>query len=276
MVHKVALDLDKNTWHPSALPGQIVLVSTANAAGEPNVAPKSWVTMAALAGPIIAFGCNTTHTTYQNIAANGEFVINIPGEPLAERVWSLTQTQGSERLSRSGLTLVPARVVAPSIVEECRAHFECRLESVKQYGNEVLVFGRVVAASIDGGCQNGTPPEQYFQLRPIFFLEEGVYGTIDGAKWAGAERPTSHPLFVVQVGDRPGGRDENVVREHFAFLRGLRSKGQLLLGGPFPGGPGGMYVLNAPSLDQAEAAARQDPLVQAGAPHTVRAWTRTF
>ena len=276
MGNKVALDLDKNNWHPSVLPGQIVLVSTVDAAGEPNVAPKSWVSMAAQAGPVMAFGCNTEHTTYRNLAATGEYVINIPGEPLAKRVWSLARFHGSERLRRSGLTLSAARVVKPSIIEECCAHLECRLDSVKQYGKEVFVFGRVVAASIDAGCQTGTPPEQYFLLRPIFFLEKGIYGTVDGAKWVDAERLTQHSLFVVQVGDPPGGRDENVVREHLAFLRELSSKGRLLLGGPFVGGPGGMYISSASLLEEAEEAARRDPLVQAGAPYTVRAWTRTF
>ncbi|MDO8691987.1 MAG: flavin reductase [Dehalococcoidia bacterium] len=276
MGRKVAFDPDLNTWQPSVLPGQVVVVSTVNAAGEPNIAPKSGVIVAAAAGGVIAFRCNVEHTTYRNIAAQGEFVVNIPGEPLAERVWSLSETHGGERLKQAGLTLIPAQVVAAPIVEECRAHLECRLDDSKQFGSEVVVFGKVVSASIDGDCLEGTAPERYFGLRPVFSLEKGVYGTLDGAKWIGTERSTNHSLFVVRVGDRPGGRDEEVIRGHFAFLRSLRAKGVLLLGGPFAGGPGGMYILTAASVDQAEELALQDPLVRAGGPHTTKAWLRTF
>ncbi len=275
MGRKVALDPDMSTWQPSVLPGQIVVVSTVNAAGEPDIAPKSGVTVAPASG-VIAFRCNVEHTTYRNIAARREFVVNIPGEPLAEQVWSLSATHGSERLKQAGLTLIPAQVVAAPIVEECRAHVECRLDDTKEFGSDVFIFGKIVSASIDDDCLEGTPPERYFGLRPVFSLEKGVYGTLDGAKWIGTERSTSHSLFVVRVGDRPGGRDEEVIRGHFAFLRSLRSKGVLLLGGPFVGGPGGMYILKAASVEQAEEIAATDPLVLAGGPHTTKAWIRTF
>lgn len=71
-VRKAAFDVDKHRWHPSVLPGQIVLVSTVNENREPNLAPKIWLTMAAFAGPILAFGCNTEHTTYRNVVATGD------------------------------------------------------------------------------------------------------------------------------------------------------------------------------------------------------------
>jgi hypothetical protein len=38
---KVAFDPDKHTWRPSPLIGQIVLVTTLNADGASNIAPKS-------------------------------------------------------------------------------------------------------------------------------------------------------------------------------------------------------------------------------------------
>src|SRR5262245_22108941 len=117
---KVSLALDKGTWHPSMIPGQIVLVSTVSAQGEPNLAPKCWITMAAFSGPILAFGCNTAHATYQNILATRAFVVNIPAEPLAERIWLLMRFHGAERLWRSGFTFQPAQKVQPPLIAECR------------------------------------------------------------------------------------------------------------------------------------------------------------
>ena len=41
MKAKANLNPDKGTWHPSPLIGQIVLVTTLNADGTSNIAPKS-------------------------------------------------------------------------------------------------------------------------------------------------------------------------------------------------------------------------------------------
>lgn len=172
---KVALPLDKHEWHPSMLAGQIVLVSTLDARAQPNVAPKSWVTMVAFAGPIVAFGCNVTHTTYANVLETREFVVNVLSEPLAARAWALSDLHGDQRLHDSGLTLVAVSVVTAPLVEECPAHLECTLDDVKIYGDEVFIFGRVVAASIDARCTQGAPPDQYELLAPVFFLEGGTF-----------------------------------------------------------------------------------------------------
>jgi hypothetical protein len=48
---KVSLAPDKRGWHPSPIMGQIVLVTTLNADGVSNVAPKSWISMVAFEPP---------------------------------------------------------------------------------------------------------------------------------------------------------------------------------------------------------------------------------
>jgi flavin reductase (DIM6/NTAB) family NADH-FMN oxidoreductase RutF/uncharacterized protein YciI len=274
---KVAFDPDKHGWHPSVLPGQIVLVSTVDADGTPNVAPKSWVTMAAFAGPIVAFGCTEEHLTLRNVEATGEFVVNVVAEPLTDVVWEMVRSRGRERLRRSGLTLVAAQRVRPPLVLECPAHLECELDDVKRYGAEALVFGRIVAASIDRDCTEGSLPDRYFRLRPVFFLEEGVYGSLDTAKRVGGGRPADQPFYVVEIGPLPDDAD---LEGHLAFLRRLRDDGRLLAAGPCDTGgshgPGELLLLQAPTPADAEAIAGEDPLVRGGAQVLVRSWTRTF
>ena len=282
---KRALKLNKQAWHPSVLPGQVVLVSTVNADGAPNIAPKSWIMMAAFHGPMLAFGCNATHATCQNALATGAFVVNVPDGSLVERIWALPETHGAERIRCSGFTLRPASQVAPPLIEECRAHLECELNDVKYYGDEVVLFGKVVAFSVDEDCVAGEPADQYFALRPLFFLEGGTYGVIDAARQVGRPWPIEQgSLFVVQLGPFPPAEDrDTLIADHVAFLQGLRTSGKLLLAGPFADGEvrdapaeGGLYVVREPSRAAVEALTRQDPLVRAGARCVVRAWTRTF
>jgi len=179
---KTPFPLDKHAWHPSLLAGQIVLVTTLDERGLPNVAPKSWVTMVAFDGPVLGFGCNVGHATYRNAVAGGEFVVNVVPAAIAEEVWALIQRHGVMRVEESELTLVPATAVRPPIVAECRAHLECRLDDVKRYGDEVFVFGRVVAASIDDDCLLGGSDDQYGRLDPVFFLEAGTFARLEAPR----------------------------------------------------------------------------------------------
>lgn len=277
---KVAFPADKADWHPSVLPGPVVLVSTVDPQGEPNIAPKSWISMMAFRGPVLAFGCHRAHATARNAEAAGEFVVNIPPEALAERIWAMPASHGAERIRRSGLTLLPARRVAAPLIAECKAHLECKFEDVTRIGAEVVVFGRVVAASIDADCLGSSLADQYFRLRPLFFLEEGVYGTIDTAKRVAAASPAQQPLAVVELYPAPGRPDDGAAADaHMAFLRSLRDSGVLMMAGPYQDGdsarPAGMYVLAVPE-DQAREIAEADPLIRAGARCAVRRWTRTF
>jgi flavin reductase (DIM6/NTAB) family NADH-FMN oxidoreductase RutF len=171
---KVSLGTDKRGWRPSPLPGQIVLVTSIDAAGTPNVAPKSWISMVAMGPPaIVMVGCRRDHRTARNIEATGEFVINVPPAALAERVWTLIdQDPGVDRFTRGGFTPIPAERVSAPRIAECRAHLECRLEGTQAWGLEVTLFGRIVAASVDAAAAVGTPEVQYGALAPCFFLED--------------------------------------------------------------------------------------------------------
>jgi len=172
---KRPLPLDKHRWHPSPLPGQVVLVTTVDTEGRLNVATKSWISMAAFGPPpVVMFGCNLDHATARNALDGEEFVINVPGDDLAEVCWNVGTDQavrGEDRFAANGLTPIPAeRTQAPRIAE-CRAHLECELDSHRTWGKEVAIFGCVVAASVDGVLLEGDRESRYQALAPIFFLE---------------------------------------------------------------------------------------------------------
>lgn len=180
---KVSISVYKADWHPCPLLGQLALVTTVSADGVPNVAPKNWLSMMVGRPPIVALGCNLGHHTAQNILATGEFVLNFPGDDLAATVWRAGLKGDHERdprdIERLGLTPIPALAVRPPRIAECRAHLECRLESAKEYGQEIVLFGQIVAASIDEAALEGDPAERYAYLRPIVYLEDRIYGVVE-------------------------------------------------------------------------------------------------
>jgi len=218
------------------------------------------------------------------VVETGCFVLNIPDESLVGPIWALIERHGAERTLASGWTLLDGAAVAAPRIAEFRAHLECVHDRTIHWGPEVLIVGRVVAGSIDEACRAGGPLEQYASLRPVFFLEDGTYGRIDGARRVGAACPAGdalHYLVSVHAGELPAPVGRDVLEAHVRHLRELQDAGHLVFGGAFdddpaPGGATGLYALRCSTLDEARVMADADPLVQAGAAVHVRRWRRSF
>jgi len=176
MAHKLLMDIDKRKWHPSPLLGQIVLVTTVNEDGVSNVAPKSWISMMAFEPPILALGCNLAHWTAQNILARQEFVVNVVGADLVETVWECHRLPHPRPVESVGLAPIPATVVRPPLISECKAHLECRLNNHLAFGEEVVLFGEIVAVSVDEAICHADNP--YELLRIPLFMEDGMFGVV--------------------------------------------------------------------------------------------------
>lgn len=177
---KVDVEPDKRKWHPSPILGQLVLVTTVNKDGTSNVAPKNWISYMAFGPSIIALGCSSKHWTARNIIRSREFVINIPGADLVDKVWEAGYLDHPRPVQSLGLTPIPSVKVRPPRVEECRAHLECVLDRHFAYGSEIIILGRIVATSIDAAALKSKDPYEY--LRMLVFLEDGTFGTVEGAK----------------------------------------------------------------------------------------------
>ena len=203
-VPKVELPLDKREWAPPPLPGQVVLVTTLGEDGAANVAPKSWVSMAAFGPPpVLMFGCTLEHATARNAVAGGAFVVNIPGREMLDAVWrcgSDGSIRGAERWAACGLTPIPSRRVAPPCVAECRAHLECETDGTREYGREVAVFGRIVSVSVDENVVADGEPARYRALAPFFFLENGWAAGLGSARRVGGGGgQADHSLTILAV-----------------------------------------------------------------------------
>jgi flavin reductase (DIM6/NTAB) family NADH-FMN oxidoreductase RutF len=183
MKEKVSLSPDKRTWQPSPLLGQVVLVTSLNEDGQSNVAPKSWLSMMAFEPSLLALGCNLNHWTAQNILQRREFVVNIPGDDLVDIVWKCHTLPHPRPVEHLGLKSLPARMVKPPLILECKAHLECTYVQHLTFGEEVILLGQIVAASIDRAAVEAHDPYKY--LRLFTFLEDETIGVIEKARRMG-------------------------------------------------------------------------------------------
>ena len=176
---KSPFPVDKQKWSPSLIPGPIVLVSTQNKDKVPNVAPKSWVQMVSFEPPILMFSGSKGNTTEKNILETGSFAVNFVDSSMAKTVYGCLKWHGEERIEKCGFTPVPASKIGAPLVDECKAHLECRFIDAKEIGTGFVIFGEIVAASILDEILKAEPNKRYELLDQIVFLEDGVWGRVE-------------------------------------------------------------------------------------------------
>jgi flavin reductase (DIM6/NTAB) family NADH-FMN oxidoreductase RutF len=109
-------------------PGPVVLLTTAHR-GRANVMAMSWHMMVEFEPPLIACIVSNAGYSFAALKATRECVIAIPALELASKVVGIGNCSGQDvdKFKRFGLTPVLAECVAPPLVAECFANFECRV-----------------------------------------------------------------------------------------------------------------------------------------------------
>jgi len=245
----------------------MALISTVDSDGVPNVAPKSFLQMVSFEPSILMFSGSKTGQTEQNIEATGCFAVNLVDGGLAQRAFECIRWQGTERIENSGFQLSTASTIEAPLVDDCRAHLECRLHDTKEVGSGYVVFGEIVAASILADIAAAEPRARYHALDQALFLEENLYSTVERARPAVPEDLSMHTTrFAYLLSHaRPELFEQGLIRAHVAHLKRLEDRGQLDLCGPFPDHNGGIVILRGVSADQAQAIAEADPFITSGA-----------
>lgn len=131
----------------TVMPRPIALVSTLNADGGVNAAPFSFFNIFSEAPPLLVLGIEGStrdqggplKDTSRNIAARGEFVVNLVNHAIAAQMvaCAVPFPEGVSELAEAGLTSRPSRQIATPGILEAPVSFECRL-----FANQTLPRGR--------------------------------------------------------------------------------------------------------------------------------------
>jgi flavin reductase (DIM6/NTAB) family NADH-FMN oxidoreductase RutF len=185
------------------IPYPLYIVTTVDEHGIPNAQPNTWgLPFGDKFSQFFVFYDWASHHTIQNVITTKEFVINVPSEDQVSQAMKTVEhyPRGVDEIAASGLTAIPSIAVKAPRIEECKAHFECRLcwyKETHRRGQDdtgVLVLGEIVAASGDDNVLAGTSPEKVERMKTVFVLSRNVdalqmtntnsmtYGTIDRLK----------------------------------------------------------------------------------------------
>ena len=132
------------------VPRPIALVTTLGPTGVANAAPFSMFNMVGEDPPILMISVNRLHDgrlkdTAANILHNGEFVVHISDEPMAQKMHACGEAFPSDvsELAAVGLTPIPSHSVAPPRIAEAPVAFECVLHEKLETDSRYVFIGRV-------------------------------------------------------------------------------------------------------------------------------------
>jgi flavin reductase (DIM6/NTAB) family NADH-FMN oxidoreductase RutF len=154
----------------------VVIITTRNDQGESNAAPFAMCMEVCHNPPMIAFGVGEGKDTYRNVVKTGEFVINVPGEEILKKLMVTAKRYPPDvnELAEAGLGELPGITVAAARIAECKIHFECRVEWIKEAGDHFVVVGRVVSATADKDALTADFRIRIDTIKPVHYLGRGT------------------------------------------------------------------------------------------------------
>lgn len=171
----------------SVVPRPIGWISTVSDAGIPNLAPFSFFNAVCSNPPTVLFcpsirgADGSEKDTLKNVRANGEFVVNIVSEALAEAM-NLSAAElppEMDEFAYAGVTAEPSQVVKPPRVGESLIHYECRMTQIieisTQPGGGSIVIGEVLHLHVDDSVMIGSDKIDVLKLQPIGRLAGASY-----------------------------------------------------------------------------------------------------
>ena len=133
------------------VPRPIALVTTLGANGVVNAAPFSLFNMLGEEPPIVMISLNKhadgqLKDTAANILANGEFVVHLADEAIAEKMHACGTSLPPEvsEVEMVGFTTAPSQAVKPPRIVEAPVAFECRLWEKLETESRYIFIGRVL------------------------------------------------------------------------------------------------------------------------------------
>ncbi len=150
------------------VPRPIAWISTLSAAGERNLAPHSFFTVASADPPMVSFTSVGRKDTLRNVLETEEFTISLASAPMLDLIndTSAPFAHGTDESEAAGIEMAPAVRVSPSRVARSPAALECRLHSTVDLGRSVVVLGEVVWITVaDEVLVDGRP--SYELMAPV-------------------------------------------------------------------------------------------------------------
>jgi flavin reductase (DIM6/NTAB) family NADH-FMN oxidoreductase RutF len=190
------------------VPRPIALVTTINEAGVVNAAPFSMFNMLGEDPPIVMISVNRAHDgrvkdTAANILANGEFVVHLADEAIADKMHGCGEPYPPEvsELDMVGFTSTPSLTVKPPRIVEAPVAFECVRHELLETPSRYVFIGRILSLHV----RDGLVDTERWRVRLQEFFPVGRFGasfyvrTRERFSIAGQDLETSNSTAIDEI-----------------------------------------------------------------------------
>ena len=140
------------------VPRPIALITTLGENGVVNAAPFSLFNMLGEEPPIVMVSINRSHDgrikdTAANILANGEFVVHLADEPIADQMHACGEAVPPEvsEVELVGFSTASSTLVRPPRIAEAPVAFECVLHEKLETESRYVFIGRILCLHVREG-----------------------------------------------------------------------------------------------------------------------------
>ncbi len=158
-------------------PVPVVLVSCGHGA-EANIITIAWTGILCSDPPQVGIGVQPRRHSHGLIEQTGEFVVNIPGEALLDKMeyCGFVSGRDADKFAACELTPVPGSEIETPIIAECAINLECRLAHTLSLGTHDLFVGEVVAVQLSEEVLDERGRLDNSKLKPILFTGDEYWG----------------------------------------------------------------------------------------------------
>lgn len=153
----------------SLIPLPVTFISTVSKSGVRNIAPYSCVTTILRPFDLVSVATAKRRDTLDNIRETGEFVINMPGANMADKVIPTAKflPPEADEFEFAGIEEKPSKVVKAPGVKGCYAWMECKVSKLYEETQYVLIVGHVVHLEVDDSVYGSDGHLDVKKARPL-------------------------------------------------------------------------------------------------------------
>jgi len=127
-------------------PRLVVLITTVNKEGKPNVMTASFIMPVSFEPKYVAVSISPERYSFQNLQEVKEFSINVLKAEQRQIALICGSKSGKDvdKFKLANLTVEKAEKIKAPLIKECPISLECKVEEMIEVGDHFLVIGKVV------------------------------------------------------------------------------------------------------------------------------------
>ena len=131
--------------------GPVVLITTSDKNGKPNIMTLAWLTVVNSEPPLIAIAMGKQAYSQKLIKKTKEFVVNIPDKKLIKKILYCGSHSGknTNKFKNTLLTPIPSEKIIPPKIKECFAHIECKVINRYKFSDVTLFISKIIYADVE-------------------------------------------------------------------------------------------------------------------------------